>query len=155
MSFSYSGDPAMSALDEVRFLCGDTNSGTALLQDEEVYYLLSKTTSSRFAAAMAAEAIAGHYAAMPNMTIDGLSIQYAALQRHYIELADQLRTGAPVTAMPFAGGVSISAKRAAYEDEDRTRTTIYKHMHMERALPTIPDDQSTEPVEPVQGATNL
>jgi hypothetical protein len=155
MSFSYSGDPALSALDEVRFLCGDTNPDTALLQDDEINYLLSKSSNPRYAAAQAAEAIGGHYAAMPNMTIDGLSIQYAALQKHYIELADQLRTGAPVTAMPFAGGVSISAKRAAYEDDDRTRTTIYKHMHMERALPTIPDDQSTEPVEPVQGVTNL
>jgi hypothetical protein len=150
MSFSYSGDPSLSGLDEVRFLIGDTNAATPQLQDDEVLYLISKTGNNRYAAAQAAEALASKYASMPNMTIDGLSIQYDQLQRHYIALADQIRTGSPLTAIPYAGGISISDKIAAYQDDDRTQPTFHKHMHMERALPTIPDDL----IEPVQGVTD-
>lgn len=40
MSFSYSGDPSTSPLDECRFILGDTNADTPILQDEEIAYLI-------------------------------------------------------------------------------------------------------------------
>lgn len=40
MSFSYSGDPSSSALDEARFLIGDTDSSRPIMQDEEIQYIL-------------------------------------------------------------------------------------------------------------------
>lgn len=40
MSFSYSGDPSASALDEARFLLGDTNSSEPIMQDEEILYII-------------------------------------------------------------------------------------------------------------------
>lgn len=43
MSFSYSGDPSDSALDECRFLLGDTNEGAPIMQDEEIEYLISQS----------------------------------------------------------------------------------------------------------------
>ena len=53
MSFTYSGDPAASQLDAVRFALGDTIKEGALLQDEEINYLLSQneTKSGLMAAA--------------------------------------------------------------------------------------------------------
>ncbi len=42
MSFSYSGDPSMSQLDECRFLLGDTNENTPIMQDEEIDYLIAQ-----------------------------------------------------------------------------------------------------------------
>ena len=41
MSWSYSGDPQNSALDECRFLLGDTNVDAPILQDEEIEYIIS------------------------------------------------------------------------------------------------------------------
>lgn len=40
MSFSYSGDPSASALDEARFLIGDTDSDAPIMQDEEIQYII-------------------------------------------------------------------------------------------------------------------
>lgn len=53
MSFTYSGDPAASQLDAVRFALGDTIKEGALLQDEEINYLISRneTKSGLMAAA--------------------------------------------------------------------------------------------------------
>ena len=42
MSFTYSGDPSLSELDECRFLLGDTNQAAPIMQDEEIKYLINK-----------------------------------------------------------------------------------------------------------------
>ena len=39
MTWSYSGDPSDSALDEIRFLIGDTDTNDQLLSNEEITYL--------------------------------------------------------------------------------------------------------------------
>lgn len=40
MSWSYSGNPASSKMDECRFLLGDTNEYAPIMQDEEIQYIL-------------------------------------------------------------------------------------------------------------------
>lgn len=39
MTWSYSGDPSSSTLDEIRFLIQDTNTNEQLLSNEEITYL--------------------------------------------------------------------------------------------------------------------
>lgn len=53
MSFTYSGNPATSKIDLVRFTLGDTSSTKPLLQDEEINYLAdnSKTDGALLAKA--------------------------------------------------------------------------------------------------------
>lgn len=46
MSFSYSGDPSSSKLDECRFLLGDTDENNPILQDEEVDYIITQSGSN-------------------------------------------------------------------------------------------------------------
>lgn len=43
MSFSYSGDPSESQLDECRFILGDTDSSNPIMQDEEIEYIISQS----------------------------------------------------------------------------------------------------------------
>lgn len=43
MSFSYSGDPTTSPIDECRFLVGDTNNDSAIFQDEEINYIIEQS----------------------------------------------------------------------------------------------------------------
>lgn len=47
MSFTYSGDPQNSALDECRFILGDTDENNIILQDEEINYIISESGSNR------------------------------------------------------------------------------------------------------------
>lgn len=46
MSFSYSGDPSKSPLDECRFLLGDTDYANPIMQDEEINYTIAQSGSS-------------------------------------------------------------------------------------------------------------
>lgn len=46
MAFSYSGNPAGSDLDRLRFTIGDTKEIGHLLEDEEIQYLIDTYTTS-------------------------------------------------------------------------------------------------------------
>lgn len=50
MTFSYSGNPGNSTLDEVRFLIQDTDSSDPLLTNEEINYLIGVYTDPYLAA---------------------------------------------------------------------------------------------------------
>lgn len=46
MSWSYSGDPNASELDECRFLIGDTNEAAPIMQDEEIQYIIEQANGN-------------------------------------------------------------------------------------------------------------
>lgn len=52
MTWTYSGNPASSALDEIRFLIGDTDTTDQLLSNEEINYLYA-AYGDAYAAAVA------------------------------------------------------------------------------------------------------
>lgn len=56
MTWTYSGDPGASALDEVRFLIQDTDTADQLLSDEELAYLIAAYDDA-YGAAVAAVGI--------------------------------------------------------------------------------------------------
>ena len=45
MSFTYSGNPAESKLDECRFLLGDTDKSNPIMQDEEIDFIIKESGS--------------------------------------------------------------------------------------------------------------
>lgn len=47
MSWNYSGNPASSPVDELRFVIGDTNSAEPIMQDEELQYLITEYGKNR------------------------------------------------------------------------------------------------------------
>ena len=46
MSYSYSGNPASSTLDECRFLLGDTDESRPIMQDEEIAYIIDQSAGN-------------------------------------------------------------------------------------------------------------
>ena len=46
MSWSYSGNPQNSAIDECRFLIGDTNEESPIMQDEEIQYIITEANGN-------------------------------------------------------------------------------------------------------------
>jgi len=117
MAFNYSGDPTSSTRDEVRFLIGDTDSTDAQLQDLEVDYLLTKYTTAAKAALAACLALASKYARLCDKAVGDLRISYSQRQKHYLDLARELR--ARVAVRPYAGGLSASEKESVNDDTDR------------------------------------
>lgn len=91
MSYSYSGDPAASDKDAVRFEIGDTNEKTQLIQDEEIYYSLQKEGTVLKAAARCAESLAARFAREENVRTSTFASLRSMLQQHYEDLAKKLR----------------------------------------------------------------
>jgi len=116
MSWSYSGNPSNSQLDEVRFLIGDTDSTEPLLTDEELSYLITvdpdqgSSYSNYTAAAAAARAIAAKFSKQVDKTVGSLSIAYGRKASQFFTLADGLEaraskgTGQRRMGVPILGG---------------------------------------------------
>lgn len=95
MSFTYGEDPAVSEIDAVRFLVGDTREDEAFLSDEEIYWLLNlwgDKGSMYYSASMAAEAIAAKFAREVTVNSDSQTLNASELQQKYMELAVRLRS---------------------------------------------------------------
>lgn len=58
MAFTYSGDPSQSDLDYLRFMIGDTQAASVILQDAELEYIISVATSAAQRLALAFRAAA-------------------------------------------------------------------------------------------------
>lgn len=89
-SFTYSGNPASSPRDEVRFLIGDTDATRPVLFDAEVDYLLASQPSALAAATEGARRAAARFASLADLSVDGLSIAYSQRRDAYTALAADL-----------------------------------------------------------------
>ena len=95
MAWTYSGDPATSEKDEVRFYLQDTDSGFPLLQDEEIQWLIDewmpKYDSLIYVASVGAATVSRKFAGMVAVSADGVSVQTGDLAQRYRDLALELR----------------------------------------------------------------
>jgi hypothetical protein len=113
MTFTYSGNPSNSPLDEVRFYIQDTNTSDQLLSDEEINYLIAKWypiyVSFILVAANACDIISSKFAREVTYSADGVSIGANELQQKYTQLAkslrDQYKMEQNVGGAPDVGGI--------------------------------------------------
>lgn len=88
--------PDSNNKDAIRFLLGDTSTANALLQDEEINWLLTRWLplhgTLEFVASVAAETIAARFAREANYSADGVSISLAQLGQQFRDLAASLRS---------------------------------------------------------------
>jgi hypothetical protein len=130
MTWSYSGNPASSELDEVRFLVGDTDTTDQLVQNEEISWALTEEANPRMAAARVALALALKFSRKADKQVGDLRIAYSSLYKHYLEVAEALKAdAATVGVVPYAGGISISDKDTVENDTDRYRPSFRRGMH--------------------------
>lgn len=128
MAWTYTNsDPTASALNEVRFLIGDTTSTAAwTLQDGEIQYAIAKYPSNLLlAAALCAESIVAKLKSQAQSeSIGDLSISYnSTLLTSYQQTAYSLRQRANLAGVkPYVGGVSLAEKNSVYADTDRVGT---------------------------------
>lgn len=109
MAWTYSGNPASSPRDEVRFLSGDNTESTPFVTDDEIAYLLGKH-SPQVAAAHVADAISAAFALKADKTVGSLSISYSSRATAAADLATRLRTNASTTRVgaPVLGGGGLT-----------------------------------------------
>lgn len=107
MTWSYSGNPASSNLDQVRFLIGDTDAAQSQLSNEEIEYTLG-SKPPKGAAAECARAIAAKYARLVTRSVGDLNVTYKELQENYTKLAERLdaqSASEDAGVQVFAGGI--------------------------------------------------
>ena len=122
-TWSYSGNPASSDKDAVRFIIGDTDSNDQLVSDEEIAYAVSVRGSVFLGAAMVAKSIASRYARNVDKAVGDLKISLSQKFKAYNALAEELEekavNGVDATVDFFTGGISIQDKLDRQADSDR------------------------------------
>jgi hypothetical protein len=126
VSWSYSGDPGASDLDEVRFLIGDTDTDDQQLSDEEINYLLTSTGSVQAAALGAARSLWAKYSRMVDQKTGDIDIKYSQRKDAYAALIRQLQLG--MLPVPYAGGISEDDKQVDEADSDVVQPAFTRGM---------------------------
>lgn len=126
----YSGDPSQSAKDQVRFLIGDTNIKDQLLTDAEINWALSQYNFVAYRAAIrCCESIILKFSRLADETVGQVKIMYSQKAKSYQSALITLRNRATMeSAVPYAGGISVSDKQLNDQDNDRVRPDFTKHM---------------------------
>ena len=130
MAWSYN-TALTAAQDQVRFYSGDTDSAAAItLSDEEIAGAIALAGGARAAAAIICENLAGRYATIGQSLKDdiGQEVNYGDRAAFFQARATQLRSRLSLTALPFAGGISVTAKQSQVDDADRVAPTFVKEM---------------------------
>jgi hypothetical protein len=129
---SYSGNPANSPVDMVRFLIGDTGE-PPMLTDEEIQAMLDLYGQDPFRAAVAcAYSLAARYSGKADKTVGDLSLTYSSVANGYRDLASQIKGQSGIASSaraPYCGGISISEKQAVESNTDRVRPSFTKKQH--------------------------
>lgn len=115
--WNYSGNPADSDLDWVRWRTGDTNAAEPLQSDAELNAAIAETANRTLAAARACDAIAAKFARLYSQSLsspNGVthSNNYAQKYEHYVALALAVRAEGAKATSAVAGGISLSDKAA-------------------------------------------
>ena len=127
MSWTY--EPGASSKDKVRLLIGDTDSAHRQMQDEELAFFLGESSSIYVAAGEACKALAALYARQVDKEVGDLKVRASQRQKHYLDLAKQLRSRASRAVLPSAGGISVSDMQAAESDTDRVVPSFRRGQH--------------------------
>lgn len=108
MAWSYTGNPASSDRDRVRFWIRDTNSKDPLLRDEEIDFLIAEAETLRWAAVDALDAILTELAKHVTKSVGQFSLSASDKYKQLKELrpglvaraaAEQPREARPATPL--------------------------------------------------------
>lgn len=123
MAWTYSGNPASSSKDAVRFLVGDTRVDDSLVQDEEIAWALAQNSNIYGAAAIIAESISAYFATQATSVVIGpIREDYGQRAKDYASKAKELsgKSSETGTLNIYAGGIYSADKLVNSEDTSLT-----------------------------------
>lgn len=130
MTWSYSGNPASSSKDEVRFLAQDTVKTDPLLEDEEIDFLITQEGSAQKAAIKAAQTIMAKFARFVDESVGQVKKSFSQRFGHYRDLVDDLNRHAAMRgAVPFAGALTETQKDVQEDNDDRIDPIFTRDMN--------------------------
>lgn len=145
MEWTYSGKPANSTRDAVRFTVGDVDPEDKQLGDQEVEYLLSKNGDSILLASIeACNILAAKYARLVDKNFSDTSENLGTRYQHYLDLAKRLKSemgsspSSPATA--FVGGLSEGGKEIYTQDDDIVQPAFTRGLHDDQADSNADED---------------
>jgi hypothetical protein len=137
MTWTYSGDPANSEKDAVRFRTGDTDTTEQLVTDEEIAYALAEKGGVIPAAIAICRSLAAQFARKAtSKTVGKLSITMSDRATAFEKIAQSLEQEGSALVVPYAGGLSISEKETAAADTSSVQPTFFRGM-MENGAGTL------------------
>lgn len=120
--WTYSGDPNLSALDQVRFLVQDTDPADKRIGDAEILWIITQEPTPYYAAAAILRSLAASFARKVNTKVGDLSINYGDIAKNYRDMASEMAAKAAVMGtVPYAGGISRTDKELVAQNTDRVR----------------------------------
>ena|SRR5580765_3073466 len=132
MSWSYSGNPATSALDLVRFRLGDVEGDYPIASDEECLQALRDAGGNSYvAAAIIAESKATVFFMRPSREKRGDRwIEWQEQALAFQTLAKTLRMNANIqTTSVYGGGIDAAEREAERRDRSLNQPVFTTHLH--------------------------
>lgn len=146
-NWTYSGNPGYSAVDEVRFLIGDTDVKQPLLLDGEIAWVLGEYNHNPLMAALrCCEVLIVHSARMVDQSVGPASV---SLSQRIKNLNDYVlptlrRRVALEYARPYAGGQSMVDKAANNSDQDLVQSQFDRKIFDPKGYPVGPLHHNAE-----------
>ena len=143
--WTYSGDPANSPKDAIRYLVGDTVFTDQQVQDGEINFAIAQTSNQWLAAAMVCRALSARLSREADVSDRELRTSYSARARSYLRMAVQyeMRSDFLGGGMPYAGGISLSDKQANVSNTDNVPANFAIGM-TDNTIPVGPVGVETE-----------
>jgi len=143
LTWTYSAVPACCPKDAVRFWIGDTDPDDPLVTDEEIVFALqSEGSNTKLAAAEILMALAAKFSRAVDTKLGDYSVSLSKKADAFAARAKQFKSeGQLSSALPYAGGISVSDKVMQMEDTDRVRPYFSKYMDDTPGVPQNGDLQ--------------
>ena len=129
MAFTWTGDPAASVVEAIRWEIHDVDSAKAKFQDAEIEYAYAEEHSVLNAAARLCEQLQVRYCDTASRTMGPLRVDMNRLADLYAAKAKALRKRAVTFAEPYVGGISETKKDTFEDDSDLIQPAFKKGMH--------------------------
>ena len=129
MAFTWTGNPAASTIEKIRWEIGDTVSTSPKFTDAEVQYAYDEEHSIYAAAARLCEQLATKYASDVDRSLGPLRVALSQKADFYTKRAKELRKHGAKYATPYVGGVSIAKDELFELDTDLNQPIFDKGMH--------------------------
>jgi len=129
MAFTWTGNPAASTIEKIRWEIGDTDSTNAKFTDAEINYALDEEHSVYAASARLCEQLATKYASDVDRSLGPLRVNLSQKVEFYNKRAKELRKHGAKYATPYAGGISKDKEELFKDDTDLNQPYFETGMH--------------------------
>jgi len=129
MAFTWTGNPAASTIEKIRWEIGDIDQANAKFTDAEIQYAYDQEHTVFKAAARLCEQLATKYADQVDRSLGPLRVSLSQKADFYYKRARELRKRDMAYAEPYGGGISKAKEEAFEADSDLNQPYFETGIH--------------------------